>query len=177
MLKKFGCRQLTQEQMEFLIQTFTGMVHLSLYMYFPLEVYECKFNLFSSLKHLRSLCINVFDISGPYLDIILDALGSEVTHLEVPDVDLFKLAEKCNSVECLHLTSEVYNTVKSVDVLKKLPGLKSVKCLCVRGRYPEVIACFVSLCQKVEVLDVYFYEPDCVGIIVNAFINEPLTAL
>ena len=39
------------------------------------------------------------------------------------------------------------------------------------------IACFVSLCRTVEFLDVRVVDPDDDRIIVNAFVNKPLTAL
>ena len=60
--------------------------------------------------------------------------------------------------------------------MKKIPGLKSLKSLNLFVTYPEDIVCFVSLCRKVA-LGVFFCVPDFEGIILNAFIDEPLTAL
>ena len=108
--------------------------------------------------------------------VIIDIIGSQLRRLQVRRVDLYKLAEKCISLECLHLEVYEYIAVEYVEVLKKLPGLKSVKCLKLFATHPEVVAFFVSLCRKLEVLDVEFVNPDYDMTIFNAFINEPLTA-
>ena len=129
LLKRFGCDELTSMQLTFLLEQFKEIVHLDLYMVLPSVVFEDSLKLLPSFKQLKSLCIKKYDIPGPELGMILDIVGSQLTLLEVFGIDLYKLAEKCISFECLHIQSNVHTTVESVEVLKKLPGLKSVKCL------------------------------------------------
>ncbi|KAJ9573623.1 hypothetical protein L9F63_008964 [Diploptera punctata] len=172
-LKSFGCSNLTSLQFEMLMNNFSQLTSLK----FARNT-RCEFDLLENLKFLKSFSIT--DVSARDLYKIIKSVGNQLVLLHFgcdEEFDLRKLAAECITIECLHVNSATrYINVPDVKEMKRLPGLKLVKCLYANlYNSPEATCCLISTCQDVEVLEVNTDTDGC--LIAETILNNPMTSL